>query len=88
MPATVRADPPPLPDRLKAESPVVKFLWAYLGGELTLSTRELTRLTGVSQPTVDKALRRLRDLGLLEVVKEASGSAPPTFRMVGERPPR
>lgn len=87
MPATVHTDPPPLPEALKGESPVVKFLWAYLGGEMTLSTRDLSRLTGLSQPAVDKGLRRLRALGFLEFLKEASGSAPPTFRAVGERPP-
>ncbi len=85
----VRSDPPPLPDVLKGESPLVKFFWAWLeGDEMTLSTRELAQMTGISQPAVNGALVRLRELGLLEYLNESAGSAPPTFRAVGERPPK
>ncbi len=87
MAATVRTDPPTLPDALQAESPLVKFFWAWLGGEMSLSTRQISKMTGVSQPAVNGALLRLRELGFLEYLSESSGSTPPTFRAVGERPP-
>ncbi len=87
--SAIRTDPPPLPDSLKAESPLVKFFWAWLDDEeMTLSTREIARMTGVSQPAVNGALLRLRELGFLEYLRESIGGAPPTFRAVGERPPR
>lgn len=85
----MRAEPPPLPDALKGESPLVKFFWAWLGDEpMSLSTREIGRMTGVSQPAVNGALLRLRELGFLEYLSEGGGGTPPTFRAVGERPPR
>ena len=85
----VRSDPPPLPDVLKGESPLIKFFWSWLDDEeMTLSTREIAQVTGVSQPAVNGALLRLRELGFLEYLNESAGSAPPTFRAVGERPPR
>lgn len=78
----VRTEPPTLPEALLGESPLVKFLWAWLLplGEVRLSTREVGALTGLSQPAVASALSRLKNIGLLTYLEASRGSAPPTLR--------
>ena len=68
---TTPTDPPPLPPALKDEAPTTKLLYVWLGpqGEVSYTVRELAELSGVTPTSVQAALTRLRELGLLEHIK-------------------
>ena len=82
---TVLTDPPPLPPALQTEAPTTKLLFVWLGpqGTVSYTVRELAELLGVTPTSVQTALTRLREMGLLEDVKLARGSAPGRYRIKG-----
>ena len=80
---TVPTDPPLLPPALKDEAPTTKLLYVWLGpqGEVSYTVRELAELLSLSTGSVQTALTRLRELGLIEDVKLARGSASGRYRI-------
>ncbi len=75
--------PAPTPPALKDKAPTTKLLFVWLGpqGEVSYTVRELAELLGVTPPSVEAALTRLRELGLIDDVKLARGSAPGHYRV-------
>ena len=80
---TTRTDPPPLPPDIQTEAPTTKLLYVWLGpqGTVGYTVRELAEALGVATQSVQTALTRLRELGLLTDLKPASGSAPGRYRV-------
>lgn len=80
---TTPTDPPPLPPDLRAEAPTTKllFVWLEPQGVVAYTVRELAELLGVATQSVQTALTRLRELGLLEDIEPASGSAPGRYNV-------
>ena len=80
---TVPTDPPPLPPALQAEAPTTKLLFVWLGpqGTVSYTVRELAELLSLSTGSVQTALTHLRQLGLIEDLKLASGNAPGRYRV-------
>jgi len=58
----------PLPETLLGEPPTVKLLYVWLArrGSVNLSQRQIGAALGLSQSNVSIAIRRLRELGLVE----------------------
>ena len=58
----------PLPQTLLSETPTVKLLYVWLArrGSVDLSQREIAAALGITQSNVSIAIRRLRELGLVE----------------------
>ena len=80
---SVRTQAPFLPEELLKESPSTKTLYLYLAplGAFEASVTDLERCLGMARRSAHGALRRLIKLGLLEVVREPSGSAPGRYRV-------
>lgn len=80
---TVPTEPPPLPPALKDEAPTTKllFVWLKPQGTVSYTVRELAELLGVATQSVQTALTRLRELGLLRDLEAASGSAPGRYKV-------
>ena len=78
-----KTEPVPLPEALRAETPVTKllFVWLRAQGEVSYTVRELAELLSLSTGSVQTALTSLRELGLLTDLKFASGSAPGRYRV-------
>lgn len=66
----------PLPEALRAETPITKLLWAYLRpqGIVSYTVRGMAEVLGASPPSVAAGMRRLELISLI--------------RYVGERQPR
>ena len=79
----MKPEPAALPEALRAETPVTKLLFVWLGtrGEVGYTVRELAELLFVSTGSVQTALTHLRELGLLMDIKPASGSASGRYRI-------
>ncbi len=58
----------PLPQTLLSETPTVKLLYVWLArrGSVDLSQREIAAALGITQSNVSIAIRRLRELGLVD----------------------
>jgi len=58
----------PLPEALLGEPPTVKLLFVWLSrrGSVNLSQRQIGAALGLSQSNVSIAIRRLRELGLVD----------------------
>lgn len=78
-----KTEPQSLPEALRAETPVTKLLFVWLGtqGEVGYAVRELSELLSLSTGSVQTALTRLRVLKLLTDTKPASGSASGRYRV-------
>lgn len=63
-----RSELDPLPQELLTETPTVKLLYVWLArrGSVDLSQRQIASALGVTQSNVSIAIRRLRDLGLVD----------------------
>ena len=70
-------DAPPLPKTLQAEPVTTKMLYCYLEplGEVEVSVTDLEERLGIARRSAHEALRKLRELGLLEVIREPSNQA-------------
>jgi DNA-binding transcriptional ArsR family regulator len=81
------------PDNTKDLSPAVKLVATTITNHLnaktdsfSISAKSLTKWTnGLSRSTIDKAVKQLADLGVLEVVRERQ-RAPRAFRLLVECP--
>ena len=62
------ADLPVLPEALERETPMTKllYLWLLSQGEVRCSHREMAEALHVERYQVSVALKRLRELGLVE----------------------
>ncbi len=78
----VPRDPPHLPAVLKGETPTTRLVYLYLRpyGEVEVSVRQLEGLLGIAHRNAAEALRRLIELGLLEVLEPAT-SRPGRYRV-------
>lgn len=72
-----RGNPQHLPEALKKESPLVKFIYTYLRGrgEVDYSTTSLAEALGCAQAGVHRAMMKLRNLGLMEYEGRPRGKA-------------
>ncbi len=80
----IRTDPPRLPEALRSESALMKFIWVWLRpqGTVRFSTRAVAGATGISQRAAGEVLNRLRARGLIEDLGEHRERVRPTFRAV------
>lgn len=67
-----KTEPVPLPEPLRAETPVTKLLWVYLRpqGVVSYTVRGMAAALGASPPAVAAGMKRLEALGLLRYVGE------------------
>ena len=79
---SVRTEPPPLPEALLGESPTTKTVYVYLEplGEVEVSVTDLEERLGIARRSAHEALRKLKELGLLEVIREPT-SKPGRYRI-------
>ena len=79
----MKPEPVSLPEALRAETPTTKllYLWLEPRGVVGYTVRELAELLFISTGSVQTALTRLRELGLLTDIKPASGSASGRYRI-------
>lgn len=70
-----RRDVAGLPEPLKDASPTVKLVWLWLEpqGVVDYSQREVAAALGIEQRSLPGALRKLRELELLEDLERAPG---------------
>jgi hypothetical protein len=79
-----REPAPPLPEVLKAETPFVKLLYLWLSpqGEVSYSNRAIAEALGVYHHQVNRAIRRLRALRLIEDVGQPQERVRSSFKAV------